>query len=124
MQEKKFEFNYSAPTEKERREIECIRRQYEEKVGEDKLTKIRKLDAKVRNTAFILALSLGVIGTLVFGLGLTMVLEWDILLWGSVVAFLGIPLIVAAYPVYNAVLKKMKKKYKDEIIALSDELLK
>ena len=123
-----FEYTYSAPTEKERTEIEAIRRQYQEQPAAaadktDKLARLRMLDAKVKNTATIFALVLGIVGTLIFGLGMSMVLEWGLFLWGVIVAVVGCPPIFAAYPVYNITLKKGKKKYGEEILKLSEELL-
>ena len=49
--ENDFEFNYSAPTAEERKEIESIRNSYllQEKKTPSKLDVLRKLDWKVRN---------------------------------------------------------------------------
>ena len=44
MSENKFVYNYSAPTEDERREIEGIRKQYSgEQVKKDSLSRLREL---------------------------------------------------------------------------------
>lgn len=119
-----FNFKYTAPTEAERKEIDSIRRQYapQEKT-ETKLERLRRLDALVKNTAIIWSLCLGVVGCLIFGLGLTMILEWDILFWGILLmAVGGVPMAIA-YPVYKAVLNQYKKRYGEEILRLSEELL-
>lgn len=120
-----FEYAYSAPNEEERREIASIRRQYEarEVAPEGKLERLRRLDARVRNTANAVSLALGVIGLLIFGLGLTMVLEWTMLIWGIVVAAVGSAPIALAYPVYKITLRRNKEKYGEEILRLSEELL-
>lgn len=119
-----FNFKYSAPTEEERKEIDSIRRQYTaEEQGESKLEKLRRLDALVKNTATIFSLVLGVLGMLIFGLGLTMVLEWSIWLWGIVLMAVGSVPMAFAYPVYKKTLNKGKEKYGDEILRLSEELL-
>ena len=119
-----FNFKYTAPTEEERKEIDSIRRQYapQEHV-ESKIERLRRLDSLVKNTATVWALVLGVMGTLIFGLGLTMILEWSIWLWGIVLMVIGSVPMAIAYPVYNVVLKKYKKRYGDEILRLSEELL-
>ena len=119
-----FNFKYSAPSQEERKEIDSIRRQYapQEKT-ETKLERLRRLDALVKNTAVIWSLVFGVIGCLIFGLGLTMVLEWNILLWGIVLMVIGSVPMAIAYPIYNKLLKKGKAKYGDEILRLSEELL-
>lgn len=127
MEEKqtKFEFNYSAPSEQERKEIESIRRQYTTvtETKEDKLFRLRKLNSYVNNSATIIGLVFGVIGLLIFGLGMTMVLEWSLVLWGVIVGAVGVIPMAIAYPVYKAVYKKNKLKYGEEILALSNELL-
>jgi hypothetical protein len=119
-----FNFKYTAPTEEERKEIDSIRRQYapQEHV-ESKIERLRRLDSLVKNTAIIWSLVLGVLGTLVLGLGLTMILEWSIWLWGIVLMIIGSVPMAIAYPVYKLALNKGKAKYGDEILRLSEELL-
>lgn len=120
----KFNFKYTAPTEEERKEIDSIRRQYAPKEQEEtKLERVRRLDALVKSVPTICALVLGVLGTLIFGLGLTMILEWSIMLWGIVLMVLGSVPISVSYPVYKKVLKKYKNRYGEEILRLSEELL-
>ncbi len=124
MSDGKFNYTYSAPNENERREIESIKKQYTgvtEK--EDKLNLLRSLNRRVHRPPLIISVAVGIIGTLVFGLGMTMVLEWGIVLWGVIAGAAGILLAAAAYPVYKAVLKRNKQKYGARIVALSNELL-
>ena len=119
-----FNYKYTAPTEEERKEIASIRRQYApQEQTESKMERLRRLDALVKNTAIIWSLALGVVGTLVFGAGLTMILEWSILLWGIVLMAVGSVPVAIAYPVYKWLLKKYKNRYGDEILRLSEELL-
>lgn len=119
-----FNFKYTAPSQEERKEIDSIRRQYapQEKT-ETKMEKLRRLDALVKNTAIIWSLCLGVVGALIFGLGLTMVLEWSVWLWGIALMIIGSVPMAIAYPVYKAVLQKYKNRYGEEILRLSEELL-
>ena len=124
MENKQFNYTYKAPTEEERREIESIKRQYEEpKTEEGKLERLRRLNNYVNGLATALSLVAGVLGILIFGLGLTMVLEWSLLVGGIAVMIVGIPPMAIAYPLYNKVLKRNKKKYGNEILRLSEELL-
>ena len=119
-----FEFKYVATTNEEKKEIESIRSKYvknDEKAN--KLQYLRKLDHKVNDTPFILSLSLGIIGILIFGLGLAMILEWNLLVWGIIVSAFGLVPVGLAYPVYLKVYKHLKNKYGEEIIKISDELL-
>ena len=120
-----FEFNYSAPTNEERREIENIRQSYlPHTKAEGKLERLRKLDRRVKNIPTATSVSIGVMGLLIFGLGLSMVLEWSILLWGIIVGVIGVAVAVIAYPIYWAISKHLKNKHSKEILDLSKELLK
>ena len=120
----KFKYSYSAPTELERREIESIKKNYDGGNSENsKLSRLRKLDAFVNNSAMAAGISIGVIGLLIFGLGMSLVLEWQIYLWGILLAALGAVPIAVAYPFYKFVLNRNKKKYGSEILSLSKELL-
>ena len=124
MNENKFVYNYSAPTEVERREIEDIKKQYGgEQVKTDNLTRLRELDKRVKQPPLIVSIVLGIVGVLIFGTGLTMALEWSLILWGAVVMVVGVVPMAVAYPVRKAMVKSNKKKYGDEIVKLSNELL-
>jgi len=119
-----FEFSYSAPTSEERREIESIRKSYvpqEKKYS--KLDYLRKLDGKVKNIPQIMSLIFGVCGILVFGLGMTMILEWFLYVWGAIVCAVAIIPMAIAYPIYLKTTKTLKEKYGSEILKISDELL-
>lgn len=123
-QQDKFEYTYSAPTERERKEIMSIRRQYEDKPTTDgKLERLRRLDTIVKNRCMIFSLTLGVIGCLIFGLGLAFVLEFEQLALGIISSFVGAVVMLFAYPLYCSIHKKDKAKYGEEIIKLSQELL-
>lgn len=120
----KFEYTYRAPVKGEREEIEDIRSKYLPKSKEEtKLQRLKRLDSKVNNIPTIWSLCIGIIGTLIFGLGLTMILEWNILVWGVIVSIVGVIPVLLAYPVYRYVTKKVTEKYREEILKLSDELL-
>ena len=123
MSDKKFRYTYTAPTEEERREIESIRAAYRKDVRSEKLERLRRLNARVKNGAMSVALTLGVLGLLVFGLGMTMILEWGILAGGVAVSVAGVLPMAAAGPAYNFVLRRGKEKYGEEIVRLSEELL-
>jgi hypothetical protein len=120
----KFSYSYSAPTEEERREIASIRKDYlVHQQGDSKLERLRKLDKKVKTSPVILSVCLGVVGILVFGLGLSLCLEWGIYVWGILLAAVGCVPMAFAYPAYKWLLAKNKAKYGGEIIRLSEELL-
>lgn len=125
MEQNGFKFTYSAPTEAERREIAGIRQQYEEpeKAAESGLVRLRRLDAFVTGSSTAAGLALGIVGCLVFGLGLAMILEWGMLFLGILTAAVGALPMLLAYPLYRKVLKSNRKKYGPEILRLSEELL-
>ena len=119
-----FNFTYSAPTESERLEIESIRRQYKEELHEEtSAQKLRRLHSFVVNSATCVSLIFGVIGILVFGLGMTCVLEWNNAMLGVILGAVGAILAALAHPAYRFVLNRNKKKYGEEILRLSAELL-
>ena len=121
----KFKYEYNAPTQEERKEIESIKNQYLPKDEKSlKLEQLRKLDNKVKSIPTSFGISMGIIGLLIFGLGLTFFLEWTNLWYlGIPFSFAGLLVVVLTYPVYTKVLSNVKNKYKDEIIKLSNELL-
>lgn len=120
----KFDFSYAAPSEQERREIESIKRQYMPTLKkEDKLEELRTLNRKVVQPPSLLSLTIGILGTLIMGIGMTMVLEWELMIWGILVGVIGVSIAAISYPVYRAVLRRNKSKYGQKIIELSNELL-
>ncbi len=124
MNDNKFNYKYVALNEEEKKEIESIRNQYVEKEKcETKIERLRRLNNLVKNVSTTWGLCLGIIGCLIFGLGLTMILEWNVVVLGVIVCLPAVALMVAAYPVYLKILKKNKEKYGEEIIKLSEELL-
>lgn len=124
MNDEKFTYDYTAPTKDERREIEDIKRRYGGGTKrQGKMERLRYLDSKVKTMPTVLGLSLGIVGTLLFGLGLTMVLEWGVMVGGIALMAVACLPIAAAYPVYGVVYARNKSKYGDEILRLSDELL-
>lgn len=125
MKNNKFSFTYSAPTSEERKEIENIRNSYLTTCSSsgDKLQQLRKLDRKVKTLPNIISLAFGIVGILIFGLGLSMILEWRLLTFGIIVSIIGIVPIIFAYPIHKFLTKLLKNKYSTQILKLSEELL-
>lgn len=120
----KFNYSYSSPTKEEREQIENIKKEYLDKTeSEQKLELLKTMDRKVRQTPTFVSLSVGIAGTLIFGLGLTMVLEWSLLAWGVLVMAFGLVPVCLAYPIFNKLKIKLKNKYAKDIVKLSNELL-
>ena len=120
----KFSYTYSAPTEEERREIEDIRSAYAPAAkSEDRLAQLRALNERATRPARIAALTLGIGGILLFGLGMSMTLAWELIAGGIVVAVIGMLATIVANPVRRVLLKRGKQRYGAEILRLTDELL-
>lgn len=124
--EERFHYTYSAERQQE---IEAIRKKYLPK-EEDKLEQLRRLHNSASERAQAASIALGVIGTLLFGLGMSLALTELAAFLGALslavgiaVGMAGLALIALAYPVYNAVLKKERSRIAPEILRLSDELL-
>jgi len=120
MEKETFEYTYSA---KKQDEIEAIRRKYMP-AEEDKMETLRKLDRSAENAGTITAIVIGVIGTLIFGTGMSMVLVGKIYFLGITVGILGVIFIAAALPLYRYIVKKQREKIAPQILALSEELMK
>ena len=127
-----FTYTYSA---KEQAELKRIREKYTAPTEtEDKMARLRRLDASVTNTAQTVALVFGVIGILILGLGMSLIMTdlGEILgsykdmamVLGIIVGVIGGVLASLAYPIYNAIVKAKRKKLAPEIIRLTDELMK
>ena len=127
-----FSYSYSA---REQAELKRIRDKYTAPTkGEDKMARLRRLDASVTNTAQAIALVFGVIGTLILGFGMSLIMT-DLanilgsyrhlaMVLGIVIGIVGGVLASLAYPVYQAIVKAKRKKLAPEIIRLADELMK
>ncbi|MGM9968770.1 MAG: hypothetical protein ACI35S_00070 [Anaeroplasma sp.] len=116
----KFEFKYHANNQQEKEEVENIRNQYLYSDETDYRKKIIMLDQKVKTIPRIFSLSIGIIGTLVFGLGLTCILELDRFIMGIIISLIGILIAVIAYPVHKIIYKRLKNKYGNQIIELAN----
>ena len=128
----KFEYTYSAA---EQAELKRIREKYAQPTEvEDRMARLRRLDASVTNTAQAAAIALGVIGALILGFGMSLIMTdlGEILgsykdmamVIGIIVGVVGGVLASLAYPIYNAIVKAKRKKIAPEIIRLTDELMK
>lgn len=125
-----FKMTYSA-TEQE--EIDQIRKKYvpREMREEDKMTKLRALDGGVTKKATIYSVTVGVVGALVMGAGMSMIMtDFGKLFGGAafpvgiVAGSIGIVIAALAYPLYNSTLKKEREKIAPEVLKLTEELMK
>lgn len=125
-----FTYNYSA---KEQQELKAIRSKYIAP-AEDSMARLRRLDSGVTKKAQSVSLTLGIIGALILGLGMSLIMT-DLavtlglgttaaLIAGVAIGVAGGVLVSLAYPVYNAVLRRERARIAPEIIRLTDELIK
>lgn len=119
-------YTYSAS---ENEEVKRIREKYVPKPKlktESKLEQLRKLDQRVHLLATMIALIVGITGTLLLGAGLSMVLveKYNNFTLGVVIGIVGIIIIALANPIYQVSVEKIKKKIAPKIIKLADEILK
>lgn len=127
--EETFRITYSA---KEQTEVENIRKKYLPQ-EENKLERLRKLDRSVYQKAQVWALSVGILGALILGTGMSLFMsELGALLGlsqavamsvGICAGLVGLVLVAFAYPVYNRVLEKTRRKIAPEILRLTEELM-
>lgn len=117
-----FNYTYSA---KQQEEIKNIRKKYATP-EEDKMEQLRKLDNGVTKKATAVSIAIGVIGTLLLGIGMCCTMVWagSLFIPGVVVGIIGIAILCLAYPLYNHTLKKEREKIAPEILRLTDELMK
>ena len=108
--------------EQDKNRAQSIRRQYVSR-EENKMAQLRRLDSKVKLPGKIAAGILGVIGVLVMGAGMSQIMVWENMTMGLGLSIPGMVAALAAYPVYAAVTGRRKKKYADQIIQLSDDLI-
>ena len=118
----KFNYTYSA---EQQEEVKNILKKYV-KPEEDKMEQLRKLDASATSKATMLALVVGIVGTLIMGTGMSLCLVWTdkLLIPGIVIGIIGIAIAGVSYPLYSSTLKKERERIAPEIMRLTEELLK
>lgn len=117
-----FTYQYSAT---QNREVEHIRKKYLPR-EESKIEILRKLDNRVQSAGMIPSLCIGIVGVLIFGIGMCFGL--DVFAgadWLSVLfCVIGATIMIPAYPVYRHIARKTKAELTPEILRLSDEIMK
>lgn len=126
MENNAFEYTYSAQRQQE---VEQIRKAYLPR-EEDKLEQLRRLHRIPTKKAQAASLSIGTIGALILGMGMSLcmtelgaALGKLSMVLGVLVGLTGIVMVALAYPIFNQVLKKEREKIAPEILRLSDELI-
>ena len=122
MENKSFTYNYSAARNKE---VESIRRKYMQK-EESKLEVLKRLDYRVQSAGMIESLSIGIIGALIFGIGMCFFLQvFTATFWvAAIFMIIGVLLMIPVYPIYRRISRQTKAELTPEILRLSDEIIK
>ena len=127
-----FSYTYSA---KDQDEIRRIREKYAPRTEkEDKMERLRRLDASVSKKAQTVSLVIGVIGTLILGFGMSLAMTelyaalgmtaGAAMAVGIPIGLVGIILVALAYPAYTFVTRRERERIAPEVLRLTEELMK
>ncbi len=136
MNENKQSFIYTYSAE-EQKEIRRIRDKYTDSAPKDtkteKIEKIRRLDSEVTRHGMALAISLGIVSTLILGSGMSLIMTdlGELLnivstlkyILGIILGAVGIAGMILANPLYRAVVRAKRKKLAPEILKLTDAIM-
>lgn len=111
--------------------VQKIRTQYTERES-TQLDALKELDAKVKRPANVFAYLFGSIGAIIMGSGMSLVMTEigttigleNAMIPGIIIGVAGLLIAVVNYPIHKSLLNSRRKKYADQIIALSDEIIK
>lgn len=116
-----FAYTYSA---RQQEEIRRIRDKYADNQA-SKLEQLRRLDRSVTRKGMPAALTLGISGCLIMGVGMCCCLVWAERLFvpGIVIGLAGIAAMCLAYPLYSRITSRERERLAPEIFRLTDELM-
>jgi len=117
-----FQYTYSA---REQEELRQIRSKYLPR-EENKMELLRKMDAQVTQKATMYSIIVGVIGTLILGVGMCCCMVWadSVFVPGIIIGLIGMAILALAYPIYNRTLKKERERIAPEVLRLTEDLMK
>ncbi len=132
MSDKKETFHYSYSASQQA-EVEAIRKKYVSDITSkevNKMEQLRRLDASVTGKASACSLCVGIFFTLVMGFGMSLVMTdlgaklciTSSLIFGIFIGIVGMAGVIAAYPLYQFILKRERKKVAPQILQLTEEL--
>ena len=119
-EETTFSYSYSA---KENKEIQEIRKRYLPQ-SESKFEELKRLDRQVQTAGQTQSLCVGIIGCLIFGLGMCLTLQviGESIALGVVLGIIGSAVMLCAYPVFRFISGKVRNQLAPRILELTDEL--
>lgn len=115
-----FTYEYSAQMQEE---VMKIRDKYLPP-KEDEISLLRKLDEQAERLGVLTAVSIGVFGIMLFGLGMTCVLKWKAyFVEGVVLGIIGMIMMGMALPLNRYIIKKQREKLAPQVLELTERLL-
>lgn len=119
-QENTFHYSYSAT---QHDEVRKIREKYLPR-EETPMEQLRRLDRALQVSGMAESLTVGIIGCLIFGLGLCFALGviGGGMVLGIIIGLIGAAVMITAYPAYRFVSNKTKAKLTPRILELADQL--
>ncbi|MBE6573414.1 MAG: MFS transporter [Ruminococcaceae bacterium] len=107
--------------------VQKIRSEYTEKKTTE-LDELKSLDKKVKKPIRVMAYTVGIFSALVMGSGMSLVMTdvagGNTMTAGIVVGVVGMAIALLNYPTYKVLMSKRRVKYADEIINLSNKIMK
>ena len=110
--------------------VQKIRTQYTEK-EHTQIDALKELDAKVKRPANVFAYIFGGISAIIMGSGMSLIMTdigssigvEDAMAPGVIIGIVGMLMAIVNYPIHKGILTSRKKKYADQIMKLSDEIM-
>ena len=117
-----FRYTYSA---QEQIEVQNIRNKYLPP-EEDKMEKLRRLDQSTTKEGSAKAMTVGILGSLLLGVGMCCCIVWKGIWFipGIIIGIAGLAMAGIANPLYHKVVENARKKIAPEVLKLADELTK
>ena len=85
------------------------------------------MDQQTEKKGQAVSIALGVIGSLLLGIGMCCTMVWNVgivmVVIGIIIGIIGMGIIGLAYPMYKKLTVRERAKVAEQIIALSNELL-
>lgn len=111
-------------THEQKETVALIRDKYENKsCVETDFEKLKRIDSETTKKGTVVSISVGLIGTLILGLGMSLIMVWDKMILGLIIGLIGGAGICFAFPIYSKITAYQRKIVAEEIMRLSDELL-
>ena len=122
MENKIFSYTYSAAVQREVREI---KKKYMPR-EDNKMDELRRLDRRVQIAGITESLTVGILGVMIFGLGMCVGLGTlgGGMMLSVLLCAIGMAVMLPAYFIYRAIADKARAKYVPQILQLADELEK